>query len=95
MLRRAFVHRIVLVSSALSACSTGVVQTEKDVYMLSHRSGACAFGSGGAQEADAYKDANAFCGTKNLRVETVSMEAKDGIPFARCASANLKFRCVP
>lgn len=63
--------------------------------MISQRSGACAFGSSGAQEADVYKEANAFCSAKNMKVETASSDAKDGIPFARCASANLKFRCVP
>ena len=89
--------RVILVSVVFlfAACSSGVVQMEKNTYMLSEKAGGCGFATGSGQEADAYKKANKFCGKKGMQVETISSEAKDGIPFARCASAELKFRCVP
>ena len=88
---------VVLLTLALSlmACSTGVVQVDRDTYMVSEKAAGCGFATGGGQEADAYKKANAYCAERNLKVEIVSTTAKDGVPFARCASANIKFKCVP
>lgn len=79
----------------LVACSSGVVPMEKDSYMISEKAGGCGFATAGGQEADAYKKANEFCSSKNMHVETISSEPKNGIPFIRCASSDLKFKCVP
>jgi hypothetical protein len=87
---------IVIVSAvALTACSTGVVQVDKDTYMVSEKAAGCGFATAGGQEADAYKKANEYCSSRGQQVEIVSTTAKEGVPFARCASANVKFRCVP
>jgi hypothetical protein len=89
-------YRIILTISvlALTACSTGVVQVDKDTYMVSEKAGGCGFATAGGQEADAYKKANAYCASRGEVVEIVSTTAKEGVPFARCASANVKFKCV-
>ena len=82
-------------SALLGACSSGIVQMEKDTYLISEKAGGCGFATGGGQEADAYRKANAFCAAKSMHVETISSSARDGMPFAHCASAELKFKCVP
>ena len=84
-----------LLAALVSGCSTGVVQMDKNTYMVSEKAAGCGFATSGGQEADAYKKANKFCSAKNMTVETISSETKGGVPFARCASADLKFRCVP
>jgi hypothetical protein len=84
-----------LIALLLAGCSTGIAKTDKDTYMVSEKAGGCGFATAGGQEADAYKKANEFCAARNLNVETVSSNAQGGIPFARCASADLKFKCVP
>ena len=84
-----------IATSLLAACSSGIVPMDEDSYMISEKAGGCGFATAGGQEADAYKKANEFCAAKKMHVETISSEPKSGIPFARCASADLKFRCVP
>jgi hypothetical protein len=79
----------------LAACSSGIVPMDKGSYMISEKAGGCGFATAGGQEADAYKKANEFCSAKSMHVETISIEPKSGIPFVRCASADLKFKCVP
>jgi hypothetical protein len=86
---------LVIGTTILSACSTGVVQTDKDTYIVSEKAGGCGFASGGGQVADAYREANDFCAARNLHVETVSSTSRNGVPFAHCADATLTFRCVP
>jgi len=86
---------VVMVATLFAGCSTGVVQMDKDTYMVSEKAAGCGFATAGGQEADAYEKANEFCAARNMAVETISSEAKGGVPFARCASADLKFRCVP
>lgn len=78
----------------LSGCSSGIVKMDSDSYILSEKAAGCGFATGSGQEVEAYKKANKFCTKKGLQVETISVAAKDGIPFARCASAQLKFKCV-
>ena len=86
---------LIVISTGLTACSTGVVQVDKDTYMVSEKAAGCGFATAGGQEADAYKKANEYCSSRGLEVEVVSSTAKEGVPFARCASANVKFKCVP
>jgi hypothetical protein len=88
---------IAIVSAlVLTACaSSGVIPTDKDTYMISKQSAAGAFGTAQGVKGDIYVEANEFCGKQNKSVETVNVEAKNAIPFARQGSASLTFRCVP
>lgn len=86
---------VVLLGFCLGACSTGVVQTDLNTYMIVEKAAGCGFATAGGQEANAYKKANAFCAAKGQHVETVSNTGREGVPFARCASNELKFKCVP
>lgn len=79
----------------LAGCSSGIVQMEENTYMLSEKAGGCGFATASGQEAQAYKKANKFCAAKGMHVETISSTTNKGIPFVRCASATLKFKCVP
>lgn len=86
---------VIIIAIALTACSTGVVQIDRDTYMVSEKAAGCGFATAGGQEADAYKKANEYCSSRGLDVEVVSTTAKEGVPFSRCASANVKFKCIP
>lgn len=90
---------IVLASIAaigLTGCaSTGVTPADKDTYMISKQSAAGMFGTPEGVKADIYVEANEFCAKQGKAVETVDVQAKNAIPFARQGSASLTFRCVP
>jgi hypothetical protein len=78
----------------LTGCATGIVQTDKGVYMSSKTSAGGAFGDPQAVLADLYSEANEFCGRSSQAVETISKNPEKGIPFVRSARASLQFRCV-
>jgi len=42
---------LVFVGLLLSACSTGIIQTDKDTYMVSEKAGGCGFTTAGGQES--------------------------------------------
>lgn len=79
----------------LSACaSTGVVPMDRDSFMISKTSPACGFRTAAATRAELYQEANQFCSARRQQVSTISSTGQDGIIGARCASAELVFRCV-
>jgi hypothetical protein len=86
---------VVVTLAALAGCaSTGVVQTDKDVFLISKQSAAGIFGTPDGVRADIYAEANAHCAKSSKAVETVSAEVKDAKPFVRQGSASLQFRCI-
>ena len=79
----------------LTACSsTGVMPIGNSTYMLSKKSAACGFSSAEGTKSDLYMEANSFCEKQYQEIETVVVNTRDGVPFTRCASAELQFRCV-
>jgi len=85
----------ILIVVALSACaSTGIIPTGDGVYMVSKESPGCGFASADDALAQVYKEANAYCSGQGKKLETVSVDNLHGIPFVRCAEADLHFRCV-
>ena len=79
----------------LAACaSTGVVPMDRDAFMISKTSPACGFRSAAGTRAAIYAEANQFCAARRQQVSTISANGQDGIIGARCASAELVFRCV-
>jgi hypothetical protein len=66
-----------------------------DVYLITKRAPACGFASSASAEVDVYRAAGAYCTAQGLKLSTVEMKGRNGVPFARCADATLKFRCVP
>jgi hypothetical protein len=62
--------------------------------MISKTSAACGFRSAAGTKADIYAEANQFCASRHQQVSTISSTGQDGVIGARCASAELLFRCV-
>lgn len=85
----------VVLALVLTGCaSSGVVHIGQGTYMLSKKSAGCGFSSAEGTKADLYIEANAFCTEQRKQLETVNAIARDGVPFVRCASAEIQFRCV-
>ncbi|MFZ6731875.1 hypothetical protein ACO0LG_08130 [Undibacterium sp. Ji42W] len=79
----------------LSACasSSGVVATGSDTYMISNsRKGVDTTGS--KVKAEALKDANEYCASKNKTIEIIKATQKDMVPFTSDAQAEIEFKCV-
>ncbi|RYY02755.1 MAG: hypothetical protein EOO53_10960 [Gammaproteobacteria bacterium] len=86
---------VLSVTLLLTACSsTGVVPIGNSTYILSKKSAGCGFSSAEGTKSDLYVEANAYCEKQNKEIEAVIVNARDGVPFVRCASAELQFRCV-
>ena len=83
-----------IVCLLLAACASGVVPTGEDTYLVTRKSPGCGFASAEGTKADLYKDANEFCKKSGKVVQTIDVVARDGVPFVRCASAELNFQCV-
>lgn len=49
---------------------------------------------GASVKADILVEANAFCAKSGKRVDLLSSDAKNAIPFARLSSAEISFKCV-
>jgi hypothetical protein len=79
----------------LTACSTGVVPTGQDTYMIAKKSAAGVFTSGATVKATLYTEANDYCARDGRVVETITATSANAIPFARMPQAELNFKCVP
>ena len=78
----------------IGCASTGVVPMGQNHYSISKTSPACGFRDAGGVRADLYQEMTAFCTSKSLSPEVLSIEALDGVVGRRCASATIEFRCV-
>jgi hypothetical protein len=80
---------------ALVGCSSGgPVSMGHGTYMLTKKSAGCGFTGGEGSKVALLREANAFCAGQGKEIETVDATAKNGVPFVRCASAEVQFRCV-
>ena len=89
--------KVVLVVSALvlTACSSGgPVKMGHDTYLLTKKSAGCGFTGGEGAKAALLREANAFCTKQGKEIETMDATSKNGVPFVRCASAEIEFKCV-
>jgi hypothetical protein len=78
----------------LSGCASGgPVPTGNGSYYLTKKSAGCGFSGGEGSKADLLREANAFCAKRGQRVKTREAISHDGVPFARCASAEVEFIC--
>lgn len=86
---------LLIATLCLGACvSGGPVSTGHGAYMLTKKSMGCGFTGGDGAKADLLREANAFCAKQGKEIETIDAAAKNGVPFVRCASAEVDFRCV-
>lgn len=61
---------------------------------MSKKSLHCTVGSVDAVKAEVYFQVDDFCQEQRKKLEIVEFHLKKGIPFVRCASAELRFRCT-
>ena len=86
----------ICVAFCLASCgSTGIVPTDKGVYMIAKTSASGVLGSPDELTVDLYIEANKFCAKSDQVVETVYANPVPGVAFVRPASSSLSFRCVP
>jgi len=79
----------------LAGCSSsGPIQTGQDTYLLTKQSAGGIFKPGASVKADLLAEANEFCGKSGKRIELLTSDAKNAIPFARTSSAEISFKCV-
>lgn len=78
----------------VGCASTGPVPMGQNHYSISKTSAACGFRDAGGVRADLYQEMTAFCTSKSLLPEVLSIEALDGVIGVRCASATVEFRCI-
>ena len=86
--------RLIPMALLAGCASTGVVTMGQNLHTISKTSSACGFRDAGGVKADVFSEMNAFCSSKNLYPEVVTIEALDGVIGKRCASATVEFRCV-
>lgn len=85
---------LIPVALLASCASTGVVTMGQNLHSISKTSLACGFRDAGGVKADVFNEMTAFCSSKNLYPEVVTIETLDGVIGKRCASATVEFRCV-
>lgn len=74
------------------AATTGVITTGHDSYMVAHRDNG-PLASLGALKASAYKEAGAFCATKNKTLQIIS---SNDVPrsLGQFPETEVQFKCV-
>lgn len=87
-------RRLTLAVLVLAACSsTGIVQLDRDTYMLQKSRASPALGVPGKVTRQVYEEANAFCAKQGKMAETVSLEQRNQNVMVP-GYAKLTFRCV-
>jgi hypothetical protein len=92
-MRRSKLPHLIAMAALAGCASTGVVQTERDLYMIGKKHPAMSWGTSPTLKAEAYAEANEFCARDGRSVETVKLD-EIGASFARSAGVELQFRCV-
>jgi hypothetical protein len=83
-----------LTLALLGCSSTGVIPVDRDSYMIGKKDGSPGLGVSLSTKADVYREANAFCMSKGLEVETLNLSVTPAA-LARLGSTELRFKCVP
>ncbi|MCQ8104310.1 hypothetical protein NP590_09345 [Methylomonas sp. SURF-2] len=89
---------IVASALALTGCSTGIVSTDRDTYMVAHSQPFSLLfpllSTDSWEKAKVYEEATDFCGDRKRNVETVDLKVRESRFFRKYARAELNFRCV-
>lgn len=87
---------LLIISTVLliGCTSSGVIRTGENSYIISKKSAGGGFVTGNSAKPELYKEASEYCKESGKFVETIKVDATNGIPFVRIASAELEFRCV-
>ena len=86
-----------LLTLSLAGCSTGIVSTDKDAYMVATTSMwpplPLWVSTASNQKANVYQEASDFCGDAKKNVETLDLRLWEARIY-RAAKAELNFRCI-
>lgn len=84
-----------VVAMLLTACAStsGVVPMGNNSYMIS-RSEKGFDTTGSRVKAEALKEANEFCLSRNMKIEIVKSTQKDMVPFKSDAQSEVEFKCT-
>tara|TARA_B110000208_G_scaffold163225_1_gene200004 strand:+ start:181 stop:510 length:330 start_codon:yes stop_codon:yes gene_type:complete len=90
---------LAFVLGTISGCTSSgfdkvdIVEISPNLYMLGRMGGFMEF-SGTKVKAELYAEARGFCSKRNLVMSPVSDNAEDS-GYAKYASAEIQFRCLP
>ena len=90
---------VAFVLGTMSGCASSgfdkvdIVEISPNLYMLGRMGGFMEF-SGTKVKAELYAEARGFCSKRNLVMSPVSDNAEDS-GYAKYASAEIQFRCLP
>lgn len=80
--------------SILAGCaSTGVIPMDQDSYMIGKKDGSPGLGVSLSNKAEVYAEANSFCRSKGLEVQTLNVVTTPAA-LAQLGSTELHFKCV-
>jgi hypothetical protein len=77
----------------LASCSSGVVPTGPNSYMISKS--VHGFSSGAAGKADVYREASAWCAEKGLVMVPITSASRDPVAGRGMGSAEVHFKALP
>lgn len=97
-LREVFMNKLLILSAfagvlVLAGCSTSAPMSLGQGKYTITSSNFFAW-SGGGQQSDAIREANAFCGKQGKEARILSMEAHDAVAYQSVASGQVTFECV-
>lgn len=83
-----------LIFALLAGCaSTGVIPMDQDSYMIGKKDGSPGLGVSLSNKAEVYAEANTFCRSKGLEVQTLNVLTTPAA-VGRLGSTELQFKCV-
>lgn len=87
-----------LLALTLTGCSTGIVSTDKDAYMVAYSQPVSVLfpllSTDSWQKAQVYEEATEFCAIEKRNVETMQLKVRESRFLTRFARAELNFRCA-
>lgn len=67
----------------------------ENTYWLHKLSSACVLGTEAGIHGELWMEAARFCAARKEAPEIISSTFEYGIPYIRCASLEIEFRCIP
>jgi hypothetical protein len=84
----------ILIAVLVAGCaSTGVVQMDRDSFLIGKKDGTPGLGVSLSNKAAVYAEANEFCRNKSLEVQTLKVSITPAA-LAQLGSTELHFKCV-
>lgn len=78
----------------VGCASTGVIPMDQDSYMIGKKDGSPGLGVSLSNKAAVYTEANTFCRSKGLEVQTLNVLTTPAA-IGQLGSTELHFKCIP